>query len=152
LRSGFVVGPSSLIAPLTRFRNTCAPQVPVPVLEASAAAWADEIHVEEMRARYRERFAIARRLLGNHRGFRMPGGGFYIWLDVGDGAGFAKALWRKSGVRVMPGAFMGVEEIPGKPSSNPGYPYARIALVHDSLTIQAALEGLAEFLEAARLA
>jgi aspartate/methionine/tyrosine aminotransferase len=152
LRSGFVVGPPGLIGPLTRFRNTCAPQVPVPVLEASAAAWADEVHVEQMRARYRERFAIARRLLGNHRGFRMPGGGFYLWLDVGDGAGFAKALWRKSGVRVMPGAFMGVEEIPGKPASNPGYSYARIALVHDSLTIQAALEGLAEFLEAARLA
>jgi aspartate/methionine/tyrosine aminotransferase len=152
LRSGFVVGSPGLIGPLTRFRNTCAPQVPVPVLEASAAAWADEVHVEQMRARYRERFAIARRLLGNHRGFRMPGGGFYLWLDVGDGAGFARALWRKSGVRVMPGAFMGIEEITGKPASNPGYPYARIALVHDSLTIQAALEGLAEFLEAARLA
>jgi N-succinyldiaminopimelate aminotransferase len=152
LRSGFVIGPPGLIGPLTRFRNTCAPQVPVPVLDASAAAWADEVHVEQMRARYRERFAIAQRLLGNHRGFRMPGGGFYLWLNVGDGAGFAKALWHKSGVRVMPGAFMGVEEISGKPTSNPGYPYARIALVHDSLTIQAALEGLAEFLEATRLA
>ena len=74
LRSGFVVGPPGLIAPLTRFRNTTAPQVPVPVMEASAAAWAEETHVEEMRARYRERFAIARRLLGNHRAFRIPGG------------------------------------------------------------------------------
>jgi len=152
LRSGFVVGPPSLIAPLTRFRNTTAPQVPVPVMEASAAAWAEETHVEEMRARYRERFAIARRLLGNHRGFRIPGGSFYLWLDVQDGPRFAKALWQKTGVRVMPGAFMGIEEIPGNPASNPGHPYVRVALVHDSLTIEAALERVAEFLQGAELA
>ena len=152
LRSGFMVGPPSLIGPLTRFRNTTAPQVPVPVLEASAAAWAEESHVEEMRTRYRERFAIARRLLGNHRGFRIPGGSFYLWLDVQDGPRFAKALWQKTGVRVMPGAFMGIEEIPGNPSSNPGHPYVRVALVHDSLTIEAALERVAEFLQGAELA
>ena len=151
LRSGFVVGPPSLIGPLTRFRNTSAPQVPIPVLEASAAAWAEETHVAAMRARYRERFAIARRLLGNHKGFRIPGGSFYLWLDVGDGPAFAKALWQKTGVRVMPGAFMGVEEIPGKAASNPGHSYVRVALVHDSLTIEAALERVAEFLEGATL-
>ena len=150
LRSGFVVGPPSLIVDLTRFRNKCAPQVPVPVLEASAAAWKEETHVEENRRRYRERFAIAQRLLGNHRSFRLPGGGFYLWLDVGDGVAFAKALWRRTGVRVMPGAFMGVEEIPGKPASNPGSSYVRLALVHDSLTITTALERVAEFLHGAR--
>src|SRR5258706_12225790 len=146
LRWGLGVGHPGLIAPLTRFRNTTAPQVPVPVMEASAAAWAEEAHVEEMRARYRERFAIARRLLGNHRGFRIPGGSFYLWLDVQDGPRFAKALWQKTGVRVMPGAFMGIEEIPGNPASNPGHPDVRVALVHDSLTIEAALERVAEFL------
>jgi aspartate/methionine/tyrosine aminotransferase len=102
-----------------------------------------------MRTRYRERFAIARRLLGNHRGFRIPGGAFYIWLDVGDGPAFAKALWHQTGVRVLPGAFMGVEQTPGNPASNPGFPYVRIALVHDSLTIEAALGKVAEFLEGA---
>lgn len=149
LRSGFVVGPKSLIGPMTRFRNTAAPQVPIPVLEASAAAWTDETHVEESRARYAERFAIARRLLGNHKDFRVPQGSFYLWLDVGDGAAFAKGLWQKTGVRVMPGAFMGVEEIRGNPLSNPGHAYVRVALVHDSLTIQAALERLAEYLQGA---
>jgi aspartate/methionine/tyrosine aminotransferase len=136
-----------LIADLTRFRNTSAPQVPIPVLEASVVAWTDEIHVEEARSRYRERFAIARRLLGNQKGFRVPTGSFYLWLDVSDGAALAKALWRKAGVRVMPGAFMGIEENPGNPQSNPGYPYVRVALVHDSLTIEAALGRVAEFLE-----
>jgi aspartate/methionine/tyrosine aminotransferase len=152
LRSGFVAGPPDLIAALTRFRNTCAPQVPVPVLEASAAAWQDEVHVEETRKVYRERFAIAQRLLGNQRGFRLPDGAFYLWLDVGDGAAFAKSLWHETGVRVMPGAFMGVEEIRGDPASNPGYSYVRMALVHDSLTIAAALERVADFLQQMRRA
>mgnify|MGYP003351616492 CR=1 FL=1 len=117
-----------------------------PAMEASAAAWADETHVEANRAVYRERFAIARRLLGNHKGFRVPRGSFYIWLDVGDGAKFAKELWQKAGVKVLPGAYMGNETVPGDPTSNPGHSYVRIALVHDSLTIQAALERVAETL------
>ena len=145
LRSGFVFGPPDVIRTMTLFRNTSAPQVPLPVLTASAAAWSDESHVEEMRAQYRERFAVAERLLGNTPGFRRPKGGFYIWLDVGDGAAFAKELWRKTGVRVMPGAFMAKETVPGDPSSNPGHSFVRIALVHDSLTIAAALERVADF-------
>ena len=76
-------------------------------------------------------------------------GSFYLWLDVGDGARFAKALWQKAGVRVLPGAYMAVDTVAGDPSSNPGHRYVRIALVHDSLTIEAALERVAEFLKGA---
>ena len=149
LRSGFVAGPKHLILPLLAFRNTSAAQVPYPVMEASIACWNDEAHVDANRALYRERFAIARRVLGNKRGFRSPEGSFYLWLDVGDGAAFARELWRKTGVKVMPGAFMGVEQMPGDPASNPGHRYVRVALVHDSLTIQAALERVGEFLDGA---
>ena len=74
-------------------------------------------------------------------------GGFYVWLDVGDGAAFAKELWRRSGVKVMPGAYMAKETIPGDPTSNPGHSYVRIALVHDSLTITAALERVADLMQ-----
>jgi aspartate/methionine/tyrosine aminotransferase len=147
LRSGFVAGPAPLINELLLFRNTSGPQVPFPVLEASAAAWRDEAHVESARALYRKRFAVAQRLLGNTPGFRLPSGGFYIWLDVGDGAAFAKELWRRSGVKVMPGAYMAKETIPGDPASNPGHSYVRIALVHDSLTISAALERVADLVQ-----
>lgn len=147
LRSGFVAGPPELIRAVTRFRNTCAPQVPLPVVKASAAAWEDEAHVEENRNRYRERFEIARRILGNHRGFRLPDGGFYLWLDVGDGPAFAKALWRETGVRVLPGAFMSVDSRPGDASSSPGFRYVRMALVHDAATVTAALERVADFLQ-----
>jgi aspartate/methionine/tyrosine aminotransferase len=146
LRSGFMVGPAELIAKLRGFRNLAAPQMPVPVMAASVAAWDDDAHVEENRALYRRRFDIAERLLGNTIGFRRPPGGFYLWLDVGDGAALAKNLWQSSGIRIMPGAFMGLPADPVEPTSNPGHPYVRIALVHDLLTIQTALERLAEHL------
>jgi aspartate/methionine/tyrosine aminotransferase len=42
---------------------------------------------------------------------------------------------------------MAKETIPGDPTSNPGYSYVRIALVHDSLTIAAALERVADLIE-----
>jgi aspartate/methionine/tyrosine aminotransferase len=146
LRSGFMVGSADVMARLRGFRNLAAPQMPVPVMAASAAAWADDAHVEENRALYRRRFDLAERLLGNVPGFRRPPGGFYLWLDVGDGAAFAKKLWQNSGVRVMPGGFMGLPSDPSDPRSNPGYAYVRIALVHDLLTIQAALQRVADLL------
>ena len=75
-----------------------------------------------------------------HKTLRGPRGGMVLCR-----AAFAKELWRKTGVRVMPGAFMGKETVLGDPRSNPGHSYVRIALVHDSLTITAALERVAEF-------
>jgi len=150
LRSGFMVGPKPLMQALRGFRNLAAPQLPLPVMAASAVAWDDDKHVDEIRALYRKRFDIAERLLGAHPGFKRPAGGFYLWLDVGSGADFAAALWAKTGIRAMPGAYMGIEEIPGNPVSNPGHAYVRIALVHDLVTIQRALEGMAEFLSTRR--
>ena len=76
-----------------------------------------------------------------------PPAEFYLWLDVGDGPAFAKALWRETGVRVLPGAFMCIEKNPGDPASNPGFRYVRLALVHDAATVTAALECVAEFLQ-----
>jgi N-succinyldiaminopimelate aminotransferase len=146
LRSGFMVGPGALIAELRAFRNLAAPQLPLPVMEASAAAWNDDAHVEANRALYRKRFDLAERFLGAYQGFRRPAGGFYIWLNVGDGAKFSARLWAETGVKVMPGAYMGVETISGDLASNPGHSYVRIALVHDLVTIERALEGMANFL------
>lgn len=147
LRSGFMAGPKPLMAALRSFRNLAAPQVPMPVMEASAAAWDDDAHVAENRAMYRRRFDLAERILGHHASFRRPRGAFYLWLDVGDGAAFAARLWQRAGVRVMPGAFMGCDTISGDSASNPGRPYVRIALVHDLLTIEAALGHVAELLK-----
>src|SRR5208282_3711267 len=85
LRSGMVAGDAKLMAKFRALRNYAGPQVPLPIIAASAAAWSDEVHVAENRARYAERFALAQRLLGNRAGFRKPEGGFFLWLDVGNG-------------------------------------------------------------------
>jgi N-succinyldiaminopimelate aminotransferase len=146
LRSGFMIGPEALVTALRGFRNLAAPQLPLPVMEASAAAWDDDAHVASSRALYRKRFDLAERFLGTHRGGCRPKGGFYLWLNVGEGADFAAQLWAETGIRVMPGAYMGVEEESNDLASNPGHAHVRIALVHDLVTIERALERMANFL------
>jgi aspartate/methionine/tyrosine aminotransferase len=120
--------------------------VSAPLIAASTAAWSDEAHVVANRDAYREKFRLAQRLLGNRAGFRVPEGGFFLWLDVGSGEETALRLWREKGVRVLPGAYMGRETEPGKERTNPGFPYIRVALVNDSSTIMAALERMVEVL------
>lgn len=145
LRSGIVAGDAALMAKFRALRNYAGPQVPLPIQAASAAAWRDEDHVLINRARYVERFRLAQRILGNR--VRLPEGGFFLWLDVGNGEAAALRLWREGGVRVLPGAYMGRESEPGNNQSNPGFPYIRVALVNDLSTITAALERMGEILQ-----
>ncbi len=147
LRSGIVAGNAVLIERFRQFRNIAGPQVAAPILAASAEAWRDEAHVTANRAMYAERIAAAERVLGNRTGFRKPQGGFFLWLEVGDGEAAALRLWREGGIRVLPGAYMGREVIAGKTRSNPGFSHIRVALVHELSTITAALERLGEILE-----
>jgi aspartate/methionine/tyrosine aminotransferase len=146
LRSGIVAGSAALMARFRAFRNYAGPQVPMPIMAASAAAWSDEAHVEANRRSYREKFELARRMLGNRTGFRIPEGGFFLWLDTGNGEETALRLWREAGVRVLPGAYMGRESERGKPRTNPGFSYIRVALVNDLSTIMTALERMVEVL------
>ena len=99
---------------------------------------------------YREKFQLAQRMLGNRAGFRVPEGGFFLWLDVGNGEETALKLWRDAGVRVLPGAYMGREIEPEKTHTNPGFSYIRVALVNDLSTIMAALERMVEVLNTER--
>jgi aspartate/methionine/tyrosine aminotransferase len=147
LRSGMVAGDAKLMAKFRALRNYAGPQVPLPIIAASAAAWSDETHVVANRAHYAERFTLAEHLLANREGFRLPEGGFFLWLKVGDGERTALRLWREGGVRVLPGAYMGREIDPGKPCTNPGFPYIRVALVNDLSTIMKALERMVEILD-----
>lgn len=146
LRSGIVAGDAKLMATFRAYRNYAGPQVPMPIMAASAAAWSDEAHVEANRESYREKFRLAERMLGNRTGFRIPEGGFFLWLDVGNGEETALRLWREAGVRTLPGAYMGREIERGKPRTNPGFPYLRVALVNDLSTIMTALERMVDVL------
>ena len=145
LRSGIVAGDAGLIAKFRAFRNVAGPTVPGPILAASAAAWRDEDHVTASRAVYGERMAAAQAILGNR--MKRPDGGLFLWLKVGNGEETARRLWAEQGVRVLPGAYMGRENEPGKPQSNPGFSYIRIALVSDLSTIMTALERVREILD-----
>ena len=146
LRSGIVAGDARLMERFRQFRNYAGPQVALPILAASAAAWRDEAHVAVNRETYREKFRIAQRMLGNRAGFRVPEGGFFLWLEVGNGEETALRLWREAGVRTLPGAYMGRDVIAGDSRSNPGFSYLRVALVNEVSTIIAALERMTEIL------
>ena len=139
LRSGFVAGDPEFIAAFGRFRNVACPQVPLPIQNASAAAWSDETHVEQGRSLYRANFDLADAILGARYGYRRPGGAFFLWLNLakfGGGEGAAKTLWKGCGVRVLPGAYLAQAQPEG---DNPGTDYVRVALVHDADTTREAL-------------
>jgi N-succinyldiaminopimelate aminotransferase len=140
LRSGFCAGDPAFLEAFAEIRNMCAPTVPGPVQHASVAAWADEAHVEAARAQYRTKFAIANAVLGSRYGYTRPAGGFCLWLNMsqfGGGTDAAVTLWKRSGVKVIPGAFLAQT---GRDGTNPGANYVRVALVQDPATIQEALE------------
>ncbi len=126
LRSGFVVGGAGLIGPFARLRGYTGGVTPLPVLATAIALWRDEHHVEANRNLYREKFDDAARILGNRFGFYRPGGGFYLWLDVGDGEAAARKLWARAGVKVMPGAYLSRAG-----QDAPGQAYIRAAMVHN---------------------
>ncbi len=146
LRSGFVAGDPEFIAAFGRFRNVACPQVPLPIQHVSAKAWADERHVEEGRALYRQNFAIAGTLLKGRYGYRQPEGSFFLWLNMavfGGGEEAAKTLWKGCGVRVLPGTYLAQAEPDGV---NPGTDYIRVALVHDADTTREALTRIVSIL------
>lgn len=143
LRCGFAAGDEKLITALNALLLVGGAGVPRPILAAATRLWQDDSHVEEIRAFYRKNFEIAQEVFGNRFGFSMPDGGFFLWLDVGDGEAAAVKLWREAGIRVLPGAYMSVTDGDGY---NPGANYIRIALVFDAEVTKAALGRIAEIL------
>jgi len=144
LRCGFVAGDEALIEPLDVLLRVGGAGVPQPVQAAGARLWREEAHVAANRERYRRNFTLAERLLGNRFGTRTPDGGFFLWLDVGDGEAAATRLWREAGIRVLPGAYMCQAPDGG---DNPGAPYIRVALVYDENLCEHALGRLADLLD-----
>jgi len=136
LRAGFVAGDESLIAKFKTLRAHGGAVQPMPVMAAATALWRDEAHVLENRALYQGKMDDAARVFGNGFGFYRPAGGFFLWLDVGDGERATKALWRDAAIKVLPGGYLAVPDAEGR---NPGAPYIRVALVHGREQTAAAL-------------
>ena len=135
LRSGFVAGDPKLVGQFKRLRDFGGCQVPLPVQHAATALWRDEAHVTENRALYRRKFDLAEAAFAGRYGFYRPAGGFFLWLDVGDGEAAALRLWRDAAIRVLPGGYTARAANAGV---NPGSEYIRVAVVHDEATLDAA--------------
>ncbi len=108
-RSGFMAGDERLIAALRRFRPNVGVATPDFVQRAAIAAWNDDAHPVEQRARY----AVKRRLFLDYfaqRGWRTAASEatFYLWIRAveGDDVGFVERLLR-AGLVALPGSFMG---------------------------------------------
>ncbi|MGE0845634.1 MAG: aminotransferase class I/II-fold pyridoxal phosphate-dependent enzyme [Flavobacteriaceae bacterium] len=147
LRCGFAAGDRRFMKSFVRLRNLCGPQVALPVQNAAIAAYGDETHVEENRALYAAKFALADELVGFWPGYRRPQGGFFLWLDVAaaeDDERFALRAWREKGLRMVPGSYFGR---PGLDGVNPGAGHVRIALVDDIDLTRDALTRLASLLK-----
>jgi aspartate/methionine/tyrosine aminotransferase len=146
LRSGFVAGDPKLIAAYRDLRSNAGPQVSGPIQAVSAHAWGDEVHVAANQAIYRANMEIAQELLGNRSWFSRPAGGFFLWLETGNGIETTRTLWREAGLRVVPGAYLANAAGVGQHPGNPGTDFIRLALVNAPETTRAALKRLADVL------
>jgi aspartate/methionine/tyrosine aminotransferase len=142
LRSGFMAGDPKLVAMMLRWRTYGGPQIPFAVQKASAALWREETHPVETRAWYAKNFRVAEQILHNRFGYFTPGGGFFLWLDVGDGEAATCKLWGEAHLKVLPGAYVAKDTA----GMNPAQRYIRVALVQDEKTTREALGRLAAVL------
>jgi aspartate/methionine/tyrosine aminotransferase len=110
LRSGFMAGDPEIVGRVRRHRSDIGTTPPVIVQLASIAAWGDENHVIETRARYTEKRKIlaAAALLA---GLEHVGGeaGIFLWLRVPDGDDERLfELLLDHSLLMMPGSHLGV--------------------------------------------
>ncbi len=110
VRAGFYAGDRELVSYLSEVRKHAGFMVPGPVQAAAVAAWSDDQHVDEQRARYLHRLErFAKVLTGIGVDVGLPGGGFYLWAPApdGDAWGLARRLACEGGALVSPGEFYG---------------------------------------------
>ncbi len=120
-RSGFIAGDPRLIAVLRKFRPNVGVATPDFVQSAAIAAWSDDAHAADQRAKY----AAKRDLFLDYfarRGWSVEASEatFYLWVKVpgGDDVAFVERLLGL-GLVVLPGSFLGAA----------GAGYIRFALV-----------------------
>lgn len=134
LRSGFVAGDAAIIKKFLLYRTYHGSAMSGTVAAASIAAWGDEVHVVENRAKYRAKFAAVTPLLEAVLDVRLPDASFYLWAGVpevwaGDDEAFARALYAQYNVTVLPGSYLARDTTH---SANPGRGRIRMALVAET--------------------
>ena len=152
MRSGFVAGDAALVAPFLKYRTYHGSAMSPVWQAASIAAWTDEAHVRDNRARYREKYDAVMPILsapwqaaGRPDAAPRPPAGFYVWLEVpgGDDEAFTRRLNDQYNCLVVPGSYLARTSDEG----NPGHGRVRLALVAER---DACIEGARRIAELTR--
>ncbi len=126
LRSGFVAGDPQLVSRFLLYRTYHGSAMAVPTQLASIAAWDDDAHAAANRGLYQQKFDKVVPILSNVLEFERPAGAFYLWAAVGgDDERFARDLFARRNVTVLPGSYLAR----AAHGSNPGAGRVRISLV-----------------------
>jgi N-succinyldiaminopimelate aminotransferase len=150
MRSGFVAGDTEVLKKFLLYRTYHGGAMSPPVQAASIAAWKDEQHVIENRAKYQRKFEQVTPLLQQVLEVSLPDAGFYLWakVDRRDGNGgaisdteYAKRLYAEYNVTVLPGSYLAREAH----GHNPGSNRIRMALVAEPDICMEAAQRIVEF-------
>ena len=145
LRSGFVAGDADILRQFLLYRTYHGCAMPITNQLASAAAWQDETHVIENRALYAEKFDAVLDILSGKLDLYKPEASFYLWpkVDMTD-TDFARELFVRTHVTVLPGTFIARATATGNPGAN----HIRMALVADKSECVDAAKRMRAFLTA----
>jgi len=147
MRSGFVAGDASIIQQFLLYRTYHGCAMSPVVQAASIAAWRDEQHVIENRAKYRGKFAQVTPLLADVMEVALPDAGFYLWAKVkGSDTDFARELFTLYNVTVLPGTYLSRS---GQ-GINPGEQRIRMALVAETAECVEAAQRIVQFVKSRR--
>ena len=144
MRSGFCAGDARLIQSFLLYRTYHGSAMSPVVQAASLAAWSDEDHVRDNRAKYRAKFAQVTPLLSQVLDVVLPDAGFYLWAGVkGSDTEFASALYALYNVTVLPGSYLAREAR----GVNPGAQRIRMALVAETAECIEAAGRIVQFVQ-----
>jgi N-succinyldiaminopimelate aminotransferase len=144
MRSGFCAGDAALVKQFLLYRTYHGSAMSTVVQAASVAAWNDEQHVVDNRAKYRAKFAQVTPILSAVMDVALPDAGFYLWAAVqGSDVDFARDLLALYNVTVLPGSYLAREAH----GHNPGAGRIRMALVAETAECVEAAQRIAQFVQ-----
>ncbi len=130
MRSGFVAGDAAILQKFLLYRTYHGSAMSPSIQAASIAAWNDEAHVAENRAKYLQKFKQITPMLAEVLDVALPDAGFYLWARVDKlsqitDTEFARRLYAEYNVTVLPGSYVARDAH----GVNPGANRIRMALV-----------------------